>query len=177
MNKKCGDFGGISNNGEPCNMNAGAGTDHKGEGKCMKHEISMKEKYGITESKVEMLAAAGLPLCSKGNTVPDIKGFYGIAEGTWYNLVERHPELHEAYTRGRAKASANIGQSLFQRAKQGDGRAQEFYLKCQAGWKPTQGHEISGPEGRPIAIEQLDLSHLSNEELAEIEEKITRDDK
>ena len=172
MSETCGDYGGETNKGKPCKRNAGAGTDHEGEGRCSQHEIDMLEKYGITGKKVKSLAAAGLPIDSE--QAPDIKGYFGISKGTWENICQKHPNIRDSYRQGRSGACANIGQSLYQKAVNGDITAQKFYLKCQAGWTPTQGHEISGPEGRPIAIEQLDLSHLSNEELAEIEEKITR---
>jgi hypothetical protein len=163
VSETCGDYGGETNKGKPCKRNAGAGTDHEGEGRCHDHEENMLDKHGIDLKKVEMLAAAGLPISSDG--APDIKGYFGISEGTWQNICERHPEVRESYKHGQANASANIGQSLFQRAKNGDITAQKFYLKCQAGWKPTEGREISGPDGGPVEISNDKLEQLSDEEL------------
>ncbi len=147
----CGDYGGETNQGNPCKRNAGSGTDHVGEGRCHDHEENMLDRHDIELSKVEALAAAGLPISS--DQAPDIKGYFGISEGTWSNITQKHPELREAYERGQSNASANIGQSLYQRAKNGDITAQKFYLKCQAGWKPTEGREISGPGGGAIEMQ------------------------
>ena len=170
MSETCGDYGGETNQGKPCKRNAGAGTDHEGEGRCYDHEENMLKRHGIELSQVKSLAAAGLPIDSEKG--PDIKGYFGISKGTWENICQRHPEVRDSYKRGQSSASATIGQSLFQRAKNGDITAQKFYLKCQAGWKPTQGHEISGPEGQAIKINQLTGADLTPEKIAQINEII-----
>ena len=170
MSETCGNYGGITNKGNPCQRGAGDGTDHRGEGRCSQHEIDMLEKYGITGKKVNSLAAAGLPIDSE--QAPDIKGYFGISKGTWENICQKHPNIRDSYRQGRSGASANIGQSLYQKAKNGDITAQKFYLKCQAGWKPTQGHEISGPDGKAIKIDQLTGADLTPKKIAQINEII-----
>jgi len=164
LSETCGDNGGVTNKGKPCKRKAGAGTNHEGEGRCFDHEINMLEKYGIEIDKVESLAAAGLPISSE--TAPDIKGYFSVGETTWHKMQNKHPELREAYKRGRSNASADVGKSLFQKAKNGDIIAQKFYLKCQSGWKPTEKREVSGPDGGPVEqqIEVAPTEELSAEE-------------
>lgn len=153
MSDTCGDYGGENNHGEPCGREAGEGTDHKGRGRCTFHEESLKEKHGLKEQKLEHLGASGVPIDS--DQAPDVLDFYNISIGTWQNIVDRHPEIREAYKRGKAKASAQVGRSLYEKAENGDIQAQKFYLKCQAGWKPTERTEFTGADGGPVQTEEV----------------------
>jgi len=148
MSETCGDNGGVNNSGEPCGRVAGHGTDHKGEGRCKAHEVDMMEKYEIDLEEVEFLAGSGVPIDS--DQAPDVLDYYGISQGTWHNICEKNPEVREAYKRAKTQASANVGKSLFQKAKNGDTQSMKFYLKCQAGWKPTEKREITGEDGGEI---------------------------
>ena len=94
----------------------------------------------------------------------------GISHETLCQWRNNNPEFSERFERARSEGERRL-------VKDVGTQRPDWLLATSYGYKKTEGKEISGPEGRPIAIEQLDLSHLSNEELAEIEEKITRDDK
>lgn len=53
---------------------------------------------------------------------------------------------------GKAKANAQIGKSIFQKAMAGDTTAAIWWSKAQMGWKETSRQEISGNNGGPIQI-------------------------
>lgn len=58
---------------------------------------------------------------------------------------------------GRVDANASIGQTLFQQAKNGNTAAAIFWLKTRAQWKETNGLEISGADGNPIEVKQIEF--------------------
>lgn len=76
--------------------------------------------------QVEALAA----VCTK----VQIAAYFGVTEKTFRAIEQRQPEVFTAYRRGKARAIADIGSALFQKALSGDIRAMQFYLKTQAGW-------------------------------------------
>jgi hypothetical protein len=69
---------------------------------------------------------------------------------------------------GKAKANAQVGKGIFQKAMAGDTTAQIWWSKCQMGWKDVQRHEVTGKDGAPIAVATLDVSKLGTEVLAQI---------
>lgn len=69
---------------------------------------------------------------------------------------------------GKAKANAQIGKGIFQKAMAGDTTAQIWWSKCQMGWKDVQRHEVTGKDGAPIAVATLDVSKLGTDVLAQI---------
>lgn len=52
---------------------------------------------------------------------------------------------------GRIDANAQIGSTLFQQAKDGNTSAAIFWLKTRAGWKETNGLEVTGQDGAPLS--------------------------
>lgn len=70
---------------------------------------------------------------------------------------------------GMANANALVAESLFKKAV-GNGTgavtAAIFWAKTRLGWKETVVNEHSGPDGGPIRQEVVDLSKLSDTELA-----------
>jgi hypothetical protein len=88
------------------------------------------------------MKAAGLP-------VKTIAKILGVGE----NQVER--ECREELTAGRELMIGRIANSLYRKAL-GSGRESVacamFILKTQAGWRETNRHEHSGPDGAPILI-------------------------
>jgi hypothetical protein len=88
-------------------------------------------------------------------TVEQIADFFGIGRTTFFNIMERQPEVSERYKRGKSKAIGSVANSLLMQAREGNITAAIFYLKTQAGWKETQGIEHSNPDGslRPTVIE------------------------
>ena len=51
---------------------------------------------------------------------------------------------------GRIEANAQIGQTLFQQAKDGNTAAAIFWLKTRANWKETSALEVTGQDGSPL---------------------------
>ena len=85
--------------------------------------------------QVEALAA----VCTKAQ----MAAYFGVTEKTLRAIEERQPEVFTAYSRGRARAVADIGSILYQKALDGDIRAMQFYLKTQAGWSEKRHLELS----------------------------------
>lgn len=56
---------------------------------------------------------------------------------------------------GKAKANAQIGKGVFQKAMGGDTTAMIWWTKCQMGWKETKSHEITGADGEALKIETI----------------------
>ena len=88
--------------------------------------------------QVEALAA----VCTKAQ----MAAYFGVTEKTFRAIEQRQPEVFTAYRRGRARAIADIGSALYQKALEGDIRAMQFYLKTQAGWSEKSRLELSGAE-------------------------------
>ena len=85
--------------------------------------------------QVEALAA----VCTKAQ----MAAYFGVTEKTFRAIEQRQPEVFTAYRRGRARAIADIGSALYQKALEGDIRAMQFYLKTQAGWSEKNKLELS----------------------------------
>ena len=88
--------------------------------------------------QVEALAA----VCTKSQ----MAAYFGVTEKTFRAIEKRQPEVFTAYRRGRARAVADIGSALYQKALEGDIRAMQFYLKTQAGWSEKSRLELSDTE-------------------------------
>ena len=98
----------------------------------------IKELTEIDAIQVEALAA----VCTKAQ----MAAYFGMTEKTFRAVEERQPEVFTAYRRGRAKAIANIGSVLYEKAIGGDIRAIQFYLKTQAGWREDAPVELYQPD-------------------------------
>ena len=85
--------------------------------------------------QVEALSA----VCTKSQ----MASYFGMTEKTFRAVENRQPEVLTAYRRGRAKAIADIGGILYQKAIEGDMRAIQFYLKTQAGWSEKSSLELT----------------------------------
>lgn len=86
-----------------------------------------------------------------------IADYFGISRTTFYEIMKRDEEVSEQYKKGKAQAIGTIAQSLISKARDGNLGAQIFFLKTQAGWKETQSHEHSSPDGSmgPTKIERI----------------------
>jgi hypothetical protein len=69
---------------------------------------------------------------------------------------------------GKAKANAQVGKTLFQKAMGGDTTAMIWWSKTQMRWKEVQQHEITGKDGAPIQVATIDVSKISTDALSEI---------
>lgn len=57
--------------------------------------------------------------------------------------------------RGKAKANAQIAQTLFNKAMKGDTIALIFWAKTQMRWKETEKIEITGKDDGPVEISDV----------------------
>jgi transposase-like protein len=82
-----------------------------------------------------------------GTTHEVIASIIGIDAKT----LRKH--YREELDQSMAKANAQIGGALFNKAKGGDTAAMIFWMKTRAGWREKQEIEHSGPDGGAIPIE------------------------
>ena len=117
----------------------------------------IKELTEIDAIQVEALAA----VCTKSQ----MAAYFGMTEKTFRAVEKRQPEVSTAYRIGRAKAIANIGSVLYEKALGGDIKAVQFYLKTQAGWTEKHALELSKAEkevdDRKWLIEVMDSNGLN----------------
>lgn len=79
---------------------------------------------------------------------------------------------------GKAKANAQVGKGIFNRAMAGDITAQIWWSKSQMGWKePPRQLEHTSPDGSMTPKPAIDASKLSDSALAEILAAQTNADK
>jgi len=95
--------------------------------------------------QVEALAGVGLPQEQIGALLRD---------GVCVDVV-RDNFMHELKA-GKAKASAKIGQTLFNRAIGGETAALIWWTKSQMGWKEVRQHELTGANGAPLEFAKIE---------------------
>lgn len=91
-------------------------------------------------AQVEALAGFGLPIKSIAILVRD---------GIDHETVMKH--FRKELDRGKAKANAKIGQTLFQQAINGNTAAAIFWAKAQMGWRESMDIAVGEmPKSRPL---------------------------
>ncbi len=105
-------------------------------------ENSGREAFDATDEEranVELLSGYGLPfeqICSVIRT--------GISLAT----LRRH--FADELVKGKAKANAQVGRGLFQKAMAGDTTAMIWWTKSQMKWSETVKQELTGAEGKEL---------------------------
>lgn len=104
-----------------------------------------------------------------GLTDEQIANNMNIGVTTLYQYKKDYPEFAKALKKGKAVVDYEVENALLQQALQGNTTAQIFWLKNRRPkkWRDKTSQEISGPDGRPVQIEE-DLSTYSMEELKEL---------
>jgi len=74
-------------------------------------------------------------------TSEQVADYLCVSRRSFYNIMDRQPEVKEAYRRGRAKAASDVGGGLLQRAIAGDTASAIFYLKTRCGWRDESKFE------------------------------------
>ena len=110
--------------------------------------------------QIEALAA----MCTKGQ----IADYFGMTEKTFRAIEQRQPEVFTAYRRGKARAIAEVGSALYQKALDGDIRAMQFYLKTQAGWSEKTSVELFTPQNNRWTIEIVRPEEISKKPQASL---------
>ncbi len=108
------------------------------------------------KAEVETLAAV--------LTSQQIADYFGIGRTTFFNMMQRDPEIGEHYKRGKAKVIGSIAQGLIAKARSGDTASMIFFLKTQGGWRETRDMEPD-PQQEGAG---LDLSAFSDDTLREL---------
>lgn len=98
-----------------------------------------KELSEEEATQVEALAAV--------LTVEQIADYFCIGRTTFFEIMNRQPEVSERYKRGRAKAIGNVAKNLYQKAVEGDTASACFYLKTQGGWRETNNLNHTSDDG------------------------------
>lgn len=162
----CGDFGGVTAKGEPC--------QHRTDGLCWAHQEGGNPGGRPTKYEVEYVGQV-YKLCLLGATDEQIADFFEINVDTVHEWTAQHPEFSDARKRGKAEADANVAEALYNRALgythpeekifQNNGEiiradtlkhyppdtaAAFIWLKNRAGWRDKQSHEVTGADGGPI---------------------------
>ena len=99
----------------------------------------------VERRQVEAMSGYGVPFEQIAALVRD-----GIDIDTLRKYFS--PEL----INGKAKANAQIGKGIFQKAMAGDTTAQIWWSKCQMGWKETQRHELTGADGQSLEFAKIE---------------------
>jgi hypothetical protein len=104
-------------------------------------------------------------MATLGLSIDQMAPLLDISARTLERMNAENDAVSGAIKKGRAEAIIAVGKSAFVQAVSGKTPAMTmFYLKCRAGWKETQVHELSGPDGKPI--ETRDKSDLTDEQLS-----------
>jgi len=88
-------------------------------------------------------------------SVEQIADYFGMAKPTFYQIMERQPEVYERYKRGKSKAIGAVAQGLLTQAREGNLTAAIFYLKTQAKWRETDRVELTGADGEAINVQKI----------------------
>jgi len=96
--------------------------------------------------QVEAMAGVGLPHDQIGALVRD---------GVCTDVIRQY--FAKELKAGKAKASAKIGQTLFNRAIGGETAALIWWTKSQMGWKEKRELGISNPDGTMRPISRIEL--------------------
>jgi len=99
----------------------------------------------VERRQVEAMSGYGVPFEQIAALVRD-----GIDIDTLRKYFS--PEL----INGKAKANAQVGKGIFQKAMAGDTTAQIWWSKCQMGWKETQRHELTGADGQALEFAKIE---------------------
>jgi len=114
----------------------------------------------LTDEQVIQVESLGAVL-----SIEQIADYFGIGKTTFYEIMQRQPEVSERYKKGKAKAIGSVAQGLLQQARDGNTTAAMFYLKTQAGWKETQHLDHTSSDG---SMTQKPAVELTDEQLLKI---------
>ena len=84
----------------------------------------------LTEAEIEQVEGLAAVL-----TVEQMSDYFGVGRQTFFDIMERQPEIARLYKKGRSKAIRDVAKNLVTKARDGDTACMMFYLKTQAGWR------------------------------------------
>ena len=110
-----------------------------------------RPKKKLDEDQIAQVEALAAVL-----SVEQISDYFATGTTTFYEIMERQPEVFERYKKGKAKAIGAVSQGLLKQAREGNLGAAIFYLKTQAGWRETDRVELTGADGDAINVRKIE---------------------
>jgi hypothetical protein len=108
-------------------------------------------------------------LCGMQCTDEEIAAWFNVSTRTIERL-RKNAKSCEVMDQAKAKGRVSVRRSLFRLAAAGNIAAAIFLAKNVLGYRDVMRNEQTGADGGPIAIApQLDMSQLSDEEVAQLE--------
>ena len=110
------------------------------------------------EQKIEVKTLAAVL------TTDQIADYFGIGRRTFYDIMQRDPEVSAQYKKGKAKAILFAGNKCMNKIKNDDSGALFFFLKTQGGWREVHHLEHTSPDGSmtPTIIERVIIDKASD---------------
>lgn len=93
-------------------------------------------------------------------TLQQIADYFGFSADTFRRMLDRDPRLQRAYRRGLAEAVVSVGTGVILKARSGDARATEFFLKTRGGWVETKGVDHTSSDGSLKAPTAVKIVHV-----------------
>lgn len=93
-------------------------------------------------------------------SLEQVADYLGMSKVTFYEIMERQPEVSERYKKGKARAIGAVAKGLVQQAREGNTSAAMFYLKTQAGWRETSVHDHQSSDGSMKPVERITIEVL-----------------
>lgn len=110
--------------------------------------------FEITKEVIEIAES----YASRGLNREQIADALGISYQTLNEKTKENSDFSDAIKRGKAKGIAHVANNLLKNVDNGNVTAQIFFLKCHAKWKETSIVEHTGEDGKPIKLEQTQIS-------------------
>jgi len=120
-----------------------------------------RPRIKIDYKQVEQLAAMQC-------TDEEIAAVLGVERSTIKRRKKDDDEFCTAYKKGKERGKASLRRMQFKAAEGGNATMLIWLGKQYLGQSDKTQQEISGPAGKPVQM-QVDLSHLSEEELRVLE--------
>lgn len=86
-------------------------------------------------------------------TLQQLADFYDIDIGTFNRMLDDHEEVATAVRKGLAGTIAQVAGTLVRTALAGHVGAMTEYLRVKGGWSQKNTVELSGPGGKPLAVD------------------------
>jgi hypothetical protein len=134
----------------------------------MRKKSGPKPRLKITSEMLEEVKV----LSGRGLTQEQIYKYYRVSNATWYNYIQKYPELGNAIAEGRSKTISFVSGKLMELIKLGNLSAIIFYLKTRGGYtedKIDNDRNLSANNDNPNS---LTLTVTDPVEAAKIYQKI-----
>ena len=110
------------------------------------------EPTDVDKKQVEAMAGYGVPF----------EQIAVLIQGGGISLDTLRTYFASELIRGKAKANAQIGKGIFQKAIGGDTTAMIWWSKTQMRWAETQKHEVTGADGAPLEFARIERVVIKN---------------